>query len=76
MNKTITLPCDIGDDVYSFEWNKDTEQLEVCKDTVKEVRYSLKDNAFMVSNGEWIAEWMKKMFPTRELAEREVKRRN
>ena len=65
----VRLPCKVGDGMYSFLWNIQSEEYEVYSSKIKNVRYDSCDGSITVSDGERLIVWGKNAFSTREAAE-------
>lgn len=68
--RLVDLPCKVGDEIFSFRWNVKNEKYEVHTGKVKNVRYDSSDGIVMVSDGEMYRVFGKKVFLTREAAEK------
>ena len=68
-NNAISLPCNIGDTIYTYRYNFEDNEFEIIDRPIKDIKYSVRDSTIMISDGEFLREFGKEMFLTREEAE-------
>lgn len=68
--RMVELPCEVGDDMFSFCWDREKEKYQVRAGKIKNVRYDSMDNSVTVSDGEQFCCLGKRAFLTREEAEK------